>query len=52
MLDDPREREFFIKKVVPSYQELEKIFGIKPLISPVLPIQCARFDEWYHYPKE
>lgn len=50
MLDDPREREFFMKKVVPSYHELERIFGIKPLISPVLPIQCARFDEWYHYP--
>lgn len=51
MLDDEREREFFVQKVIPSFKEIERLFGMKPLISPILPVSNAKLDEWYHYPK-
>jgi len=50
ILEDVRERQFFLEKVVPSFIEIERIFGIKPLISPILPLSNASLDRWYHYP--
>ena len=52
MLDDERERDFFLSKVAPSFRKIEELFGLKPLISPVLPVSNAKLDEWYHYPKK
>jgi hypothetical protein len=50
LLDEMEEKEFFLKKVAPSFIKLEEIFGVKPLISPVLPLKNARLNEWYYYP--
>ncbi len=50
LLDDEKEIGFFIEKVIPSFREIERIFGMKPLISPVLPLTTAKLNEWYYYP--
>lgn len=50
LLDDEKEVDFFIKKVIPSFRQIERIFGMKPLISPVLPLTTAKLNEWYYYP--
>ncbi len=51
VFDDEKELDFFEKKVLPSLDAIEEIFGIKPLIHPILPLRNAKLDRWYCYPQ-
>ncbi len=46
------EGEFTNKKVLPSFNELEKIFGIRPLIVPLEPRNDEITCSWRHYSKK
>ncbi len=39
LLANDAEHKFFMEKILPSFEFLEKKFGVKPLIFPVLPIK-------------
>lgn len=49
ILDDDYERNFFIDKIYPSFCEIEEIFGIKPLIYPLLPLKDENNKKWLEY---
>lgn len=51
LLDVKDELDFFEKKALPSFIEAERIFGVKPLIYPVLPIRTASKPQWLYYDK-
>jgi len=47
------EEKYFIEnKIIPSFIELKKIFGIKPLIVPLEPIKVETDRRWYYYPEK
>lgn len=48
--EDESERNFFHEKVYPSFQELTRIFGVKPLICPLLPLDIEKQISWLSYP--
>jgi hypothetical protein len=52
LLENPHERDFFEKKVLPSFNKLTEIFGVRPLIFPLLPIENARLENWLWYNDE
>lgn len=37
--------------VIPAVKELERIFGVKPLIVPLLPIEDENDPYWSYYPE-
>lgn len=45
------EGEFTRKKIIPSFHKLEKIFGIKPLVVPITPIEDEDDRYWWCYPE-
>jgi hypothetical protein len=49
MLDDD-EIEFTKKIVVPAFETIEKIFGVKPLIVALNPTEIEGSDFWNSYP--
>jgi hypothetical protein len=51
LLGDPDEREFFYKKMLPSFKKLEELYGIKPLIVPLLPLEFEKNEGWLAYPE-
>ncbi len=51
LLDDKEEADFFMKKVEPSFKKAEEIFGVRPLIYPLLPIEFEKDVSWYSYPE-
>ncbi len=51
LLDDKEESEFYLKKVEPSFKKAEEIFGIRPLVYPLLPIEFERDVRWHSYPE-
>ena len=51
MLMSKEEREFTLSKVVPSFERLEALFGIRPLIVPVTPIDSEDDFFWWTYPE-
>jgi hypothetical protein len=49
LLNDPGEKDFFEKKVLPSLRDVTKHFGYKPLIFPILPLKDERDTRWLEY---
>lgn len=49
---DADEYQFFKEKVLPSFLEAERLFGVRPLIHPLLPLEHEKSTEWLHYPTE
>ena len=49
VLSDKAESDFFTTKFYPSFKHAEEIFGVKPLIFPLLPIKEENNDEWLYY---
>lgn len=49
MLSDESEREFFFEKILPSFRKATEIFGVKPLIFPLLPIEHEKDPFWYSH---
>lgn len=49
LFKDKGESEFFIQKIWPSFQEVERIFGVKPLIYPLLPVETEKERAWLSY---
>lgn len=52
LIDDEKERDFVLRKVVPSFKKVEELFGVKPIICPLLPLSTERYNEWHWYDKE
>lgn len=46
---DPSEKKFFEEKIKPSIIKLEKIFGVRPLIVSLEPIEKEHKDEWHWF---
>lgn len=51
-LRDGGETDFTFKMVIPSFKKLEKIFGVKPLIVPLVPLEDENCLYWWCYPKK
>ncbi len=49
LMSDPVEKEFFLSKVIPGYDKVIELFGVKPIICPLLPISNEFQDSWYWY---
>ncbi len=50
LIDDKEEAEFYLKKVEPSFKKAKEIFGVRPLIYPLLPMEFEESVDWYSYP--
>lgn len=48
---DKEETKFVLEKILPSFKKLEKLFGVKPLIFPLLPIEHEHQKSWLSYPE-
>lgn len=48
-LFDSRELEFTTKKVIPAFEHIREMFGLKPLIVPIAPIAIAESLSWSYY---
>lgn len=46
---DSDEKKFFEEKVLPSFKKAVEIFGVKPLIFPLLPIKDEKSLVWFSY---
>jgi len=51
-IDDEDEMKFLEEKFVPSAREIERIFGIKPLIFPIIPFEYERDLHWLSYSED
>lgn len=49
LLSDDAENEFFFEKILPSFRKAKELFGVRPLIFPLLPIEHERDPHWYAY---
>jgi len=49
LIDDKEEDEFIREKFLPSFKEVERIFGVKPLIFPLLPFDGEKHQHWLSY---
>ncbi len=49
MLKDKEEYKFFHKNILPSFKKVTEIFGVKPLIYPLLPIKHEKSHVWMSY---
>lgn len=49
LVDDKREQEFVVKKVIPAFEKVTELFGVKPIICPILPLRHEKDEEWYWY---
>jgi len=50
LMDHKDEAEFYFNKVEPGFKKAEEIFGLRPLIYPLLPIEFEKDVYWYSYP--
>jgi hypothetical protein len=50
-LTNEEEIEFTEKKVLPSFNKIEQMFGLKPLIVPLTPISDENNLYWWCYPE-
>lgn len=50
--DDEEESKFTVEKFFPSFEKVTEIFGIKPLIVPLLPIEHEKSSTWFSYDEE
>ncbi len=51
LIGDKQEANFIKKKFLPSFRRVEKIFGVKPLIYPLLPFENEKSPFWLSYPE-
>ena len=49
LLGDEEESRFFCEKVEPSFKKIEELFGVRPLIYPLLPIENEKHKFWLCY---
>lgn len=49
--NDIAERDFIIQKILPSFDKVTEMFGVQPLIVPILPLDSERSHEWLYYPE-
>lgn len=49
-LMDEEEKDFTVNTVLPTIEKLQRLFGVKPLISPLLPLESEESDIWHSYP--
>lgn len=49
LLNDPSEKDFILAKVIPSFEKVQQLFGVKPIICPLLPLKDERSIEWHWY---
>lgn len=52
LLDDEEEKVFLEKKFIPSVKKIKEVYGINPLIYPLLPFESQADNSWFFYPKE
>lgn len=50
LFDIECEKEFYSKKILPSIRKAEEIFGVAPLIHPVIPLKNEADNSWLYYP--
>lgn len=48
--NDTEESKFIAHKFLPSFERVKELFGIKPLIVPLLPLEDERSHKWLYYP--
>ncbi len=48
--EDKEETAFVLDRILPSFNKACEIFGVKPLIFPLLPIEHERSNDWLAYP--
>ena len=46
------EGDLMREKMLPSFEAVEDLFGIKPLIVPLTPLAHEENDFWWYYPTE
>ncbi len=51
LFEDKEEGKFITEKFLPSFEEVERIFGVKPLIYPLLPFKSVNDAYWQSYPE-
>lgn len=50
--DEKEEGKFTIERFLPSFQKIESIFGMRPIIVPLLPFEHEKSSIWYSYSSE
>ncbi|NBV77087.1 hypothetical protein EBR66_02930 [bacterium] len=48
---DEEQKNFTYNKAIPAVQELERLFGLRPLIVPMIPEENDSSPFWNYYPK-
>lgn len=48
--EDKEETSFVMEKILPSFNKACEIFGVRPLIFPLLPIEFEKQKDWLAYP--
>ncbi|MFA5888847.1 MAG: hypothetical protein WCW47_00325 [Candidatus Paceibacterota bacterium] len=51
LVGDKQELNFIEEKLLPSFREVERVFGVKPLIYPFLPFENEKSSVWLSYPE-
>ncbi len=49
---DGREEDFSKNKIIPSFYKLQEMFGVKPLIYPLIPLESYHDLYWWCYPEK
>lgn len=49
LYNEEEESKFTINKFLPSFEKVTKIFGVKPLIVPLLPHEHEKSNLWFSY---
>ena len=49
LFDEKEESKFTLDKFLPSFKKTIEIFGVKPLIVPLLPHEHEKSDLWFSY---
>lgn len=50
--DDRQEAKFVSSKILPSFNRIKELFGVTPLIVPLLPLESEKNEEWHWYDGE
>jgi hypothetical protein len=49
VMDQKEESKFTFEKFIPSFEKATEIFGVKPLIVPLLPLEHEKSNLWFSY---
>jgi hypothetical protein len=52
LFDEKEESKFTLDKFLPSFEKVTKLFGVKPLIVPLLPHEHEKSHLWFMYDKK